>query len=87
MVIRNKVIAIIESNLEKIIESESVMDVDLVELGMDSISFIRVVVALEEEFDIEIPDELVLLNEMSTINKIVQIISDLKSGERQHAED
>lgn len=33
---------------------------DLSALGMDSIVFIRVVVALEEAFDIEIPDEYLL---------------------------
>ena len=42
---------------------------------MDSITFIRVVVALEEAFDIEIPDEKLLLTEMNTISKMTEVIS------------
>ena len=42
---------------------------------MDSIAFIHIVVALEEEFDIEIPDEYLLLTEMNTISKIAEVIS------------
>ena len=48
---------------------------DLSILGMDSIAFIHIVVALEEEFDIEIPDEYLLLTEMNTISKIAEVIS------------
>ena len=54
-------------------------DEDLVDLGMDSITFIRVVVALEEAFDIEIPDEKLLLTEMNTISKMTDVISDKRN--------
>ena len=50
---------------------------DLSLLGMDSIIFISVVIALEEEFDIEIPDEKLSLNEMNTIAKIMDVISSI----------
>ena len=42
---------------------------------MDSIVFIRVVVALEEAFDIEIPDEYLLITEMNTLSKMTDVIS------------
>ena len=49
------------------------LEEDLSLLGMDSIIFI----ALEEEFDIEIPDEKLSLNEMNTIAKIMDVISSI----------
>ena len=53
------------------------LEEDLSLLGMDSIIFISVVIALEEEFDIEIPDEKLTLNEMNTIAKIMDVISSI----------
>ena len=44
-------------------------------MGLDSIAFIRMVVALEETFNVEIPDEKLLITEMNTISKIEKIIS------------
>lgn len=46
----------------------------LPEMGMDSITFIQIVVALEEEFECEIPDEKLLITEMDTVQKIVDVL-------------
>ena len=54
------------------------LDDDLVELGVDSITFIRIVVELEELFEIEIPDEKLLITEMGTIYKIVEVVAVLR---------
>ncbi|MCI8632991.1 MAG: acyl carrier protein [Lachnospiraceae bacterium] len=43
---------------------------DLRELGMDSIAFIKIVVALEEESGKEVDDEYLLLDAMNTIEKM-----------------
>ena len=51
------------------------MDTEQTEIVMDSITFISIIVALEEEFDIEIPDEYLLLTEMNTISKMTDVIS------------
>lgn len=51
---------------------------DLCLLGMDSIAFIHIIVALEEQMDIEIPDEYLIINEMNTIQKILNVVSLLK---------
>lgn len=48
------------------------LEEDLSLLGMDSIIFISVVIALEEEFDIEIPDEKAA--EIKTVQDIVDYI-------------
>ncbi|MEJ6950343.1 acyl carrier protein [Natronospora cellulosivora (SeqCode)] len=53
---------------------------DLTLLNIDSITFIRLIVIIEDEFNIEIPDEYLILNKMNTVNKIVNIISDIKRG-------
>lgn len=49
----------------------------LPEMGMDSITFIQIVVALEEEFECEIPDEKLLITEMDTVQKIVDVLQSI----------
>lgn len=49
-------------------------DDDLLELGLDSIKFIQIIVSLEEEFECEIPDEKLLLTEMNSINKMLEVL-------------
>lgn len=71
----DKVLQIINCNMENTKLSAKQIEEDLSILGMDSIAFIHIVVALEEEFDIEIPDEYLLLTEMNTISKIAEVIS------------
>lgn len=73
--IRKKILEILNSYIEDIeITSEQYED-DLLTMGLDSIAFIRMVVALEETFNVEIPDEKLLITEMNTISKIEKIIS------------
>lgn len=73
--IRKKILEILNSYIEDIeITSEQYED-DLLTMGLDSIAFIRMVVALEETFNLEIPDEKLLITEMNTISKIEKIIS------------
>lgn len=50
-------------------------DEDLNVIGIDSISFIQIVVALEDNFEIEIPDEKLMLEEMGTFNKIIMVVA------------
>ena len=50
---------------------------NLQELGMDSITFIRIAVAIEEEFECEIPDEKLLITEMDTVQKILDVLQSI----------
>ena len=43
---------------------------DLRELGLDSVAFIKMIVALEEATEKEVDDEFLLLDSMNTIEKI-----------------
>lgn len=59
-----------------IITNEDV-DANLNDLGMDSVMFIQIIVALEEAFECEIPDEKLMIPEMNTVNKIFNVLSTL----------
>ena len=78
-----RIVAIIASIIEEIDLNSINYDIDLKEIGMDSISFIRLIVILEDEFEIEIPDDYLLFENMSTINKIVNNIK-LLISENKH---
>ena len=52
---------------------------DLQTFGMDSIMFIRIMVALEEALDIEIPDDYLLMDKMNSVDKILNALSSLKA--------
>ena len=49
-------------------------DDDLLEMGLDSIKFIQIIVSLEEAFECEIPDEKLLLTEMNSVNKMLEVL-------------
>lgn len=53
---------------------------DLAGKGMDSIEFIRLIVALEETFECEIPDEKLIFSEMNTAQKIVDVLQELSNN-------
>lgn len=69
-----EILRVVNTVLEKPL-SQDQAEAELPTLGIDSITFIRVVVALEEAFDIEIPDEYLLITEMNTLSKMTDVIS------------
>ena len=73
--ILDKVLKVLNANLENTEITFEQTEDDLSALGTDSVAFIRIIVALEEAFDIEIPDEKLLLTEMNTISKMADVIS------------
>lgn len=72
-----EVIEIFNSSIDNAPINMDVLDKDLSELGVDSLLFIKIIVAIEEEFECEIPDEKLLISEMNTVNKIIGILQDL----------
>ena len=61
--------------------------VDLIDdLGMESITFVSVVVEVEDLFGITIPDDVLLLDYFRNVNGILKIIEDIKNKERQATE-
>ena len=73
-----KVIEIINENIKKNKINESMVDIELHQLGIDSITFIKIIVSLEESFDCEIPDSKLLFSEMNTVNKIMEVLKEIE---------
>ena len=69
------------SNLIKVVfqnqgfDSDLIEDLDFIEdLGMDSMTFISMVIEIEQYFDIEVPDDCLLMEKFSNITQIITII-------------
>jgi acyl carrier protein len=50
------------------------------ELGIDSVSFIQLIVEMENEFDIEFSDDDLMISEFETIKDLVARIENLLGG-------
>lgn len=50
---------------------------DLQVLGVDSIKFIRIIIEIEDTFDVEIPDEYLLFSQLNTLEKIKNMLNTL----------
>lgn len=50
------------------------METNLKDLGIDSISFVKIVVAIETEFEIEFEDEQLDANEFTTLSALVAYV-------------
>lgn len=55
-----------------------VSDVDFRALGMDSISYIHLIVALEEKYNIEIPEDYLSLNGIGSAHEAVALVNHLR---------
>lgn len=76
-VTKEKILEIVNANIEKALISNEQTDDDLSTLGMDSITFIRIIVSLEEEYECEVPDSKLLLTEMNTVNKMYEVLTSI----------
>ena len=77
MNVKNDVIKIINETIESIGFTEEQADADLTKLGVNSISFIQIIVRIEELFGCEIPDSKLLMAEMNTLNKILEVLREI----------
>lgn len=55
------------------------LDRDLTTCGLVSLNFIKMIVELEKEFTIEFPDDKLIMSEMNSINKIVEVIRQIET--------
>ena len=78
-----EILNVINTVLEKPL-SQDQAEVELSTIGVDSIIFIRIIVALEETFEIEIPDEKLLITERNTLSKIVDVITAVLNGKYEN---
>lgn len=71
--IKTRLVRIIKDSFAEFdLDESSIQAIDLIEdLGMDSVTFITIVIQIEEEFKITIPDELLLMENFKNINLIM----------------
>ena len=72
----DNLISIINQTLKIPITKDN-FDENLQDFGMTSVSFIKLVVLLEEYFDINIPDESLIIDNFNTTKNIVNILREL----------
>lgn len=75
--IYEQITKIIEAYIEDLKFDEKQYEDKLTDLGMNSITFIQVIVEFEEKFQIEIPDEYLLFSKMETVNKMAMVVEKL----------
>lgn len=83
---REKVLGIINKNMANAVIGYDQMAENLLELGMDSMEFIKVIVELEDAYKIEFPDEKLILSEMNTVDKIVEVLLELCSEKAENGD-
>ena len=76
---QNAIVEILQGiiDLSKVDEKIDV-DTDLKSMGMDSLSFVRVVVEIENHFNIEFPEENLDIVQAGTIRKLCETIAEMK---------
>lgn len=76
--IQDRLIKVIKETLGDLVEGISTIksDDELSSFGVNSVSFIKLVVAVEEEFGFEFDDEQLDFNNFRTINGIVEYIKE-----------
>ena len=80
--IKNKLIDMIQNLFpDSGVDKDVLPYVDLIDdLGMDSITFISIVVEVEELFGITVPDDMLLMENFKDIDGIIQIIENSKNA-------
>ena len=72
--ISKKALEIIISNLNENSLNEISLDMDFNSIGLDSITFIKIIVALETEFGFEFEDEMLLITKFPTVKTMVEYV-------------
>lgn len=75
--IQKKAIDIVLSTLEEEEYNNLSPESDFLDIGVDSITFIKVIVALESEFDIEFDVEKLMITAFSTIKSMVEYVEEI----------
>lgn len=69
-----KVMKIVNRNLEGTTITLKHQEVELKKFGLNSISFVNMIIQIEDEFECVFPDSKLLVSEADTINKILNIL-------------
>ncbi len=75
---------LIKNQLTEIFENEGVFidstedeDINISNFIKDSIQFISIIVAIEEQFNIEIPSDLLILDTFNSFHHLIELINEI----------
>ncbi|WP_341282692.1 phosphopantetheine-binding protein [Paenibacillus sp. FSL H8-0537] len=68
---------ILQKNIELLTIDESVLQSDLETVGLNSISFVKLIVALENEFDVEFENEILIIDHFATLGQFKESVQKL----------
>jgi amino acid adenylation domain-containing protein len=72
--IQKRALEVFVSNVDEKISGKITIASDFSSIGLDSITFIKVVVALEGEFDFEFDDEMLLITAFPTVGSMIEYV-------------
>jgi acyl carrier protein len=72
--IQQKAFEVIIANLSEKVSDNVSLDMDFNSIGLNSITFIKTIVALECEFDFEFDDEMLLITKFPTVKSMVEYV-------------
>lgn len=72
--IQKRAFEVIVVNIREKVLGDVFMDTDFASINLDSITFIKTVVALECEFDFEFDDEMLLMDRLPTVKSMVEYV-------------
>jgi amino acid adenylation domain-containing protein len=72
--VQKKAFKVIIANLSEKVSDNVSLDMDFNSIGLDSITFIKIIVALECEFDFEFDDEMLLITKFPTVKSMVEYV-------------
>ncbi|WP_397392731.1 acyl carrier protein [Polynucleobacter sp.] len=75
-----RIIKTLRSTLPKGVRNAYIgSETDLQMLGMDSLNFLEFLLALEDEFNLKLTDDLLRLKAMSTVGDVLELVEHIKS--------
>lgn len=84
--LQQRAFSTIKTNLDEKVFSNITIDTDLSGVGIDSITFIKIIVSLEAEFDFEFDDEMLLFTAFPTLRVMIDYVeskvSEFSTGEK-----
>ncbi|GFI55346.1 hypothetical protein IMSAG013_00388 [Clostridiales bacterium] len=85
--IRKKIVDVIASNMDEIYSGELSLDMDLLNMGLDSFTFIKIVVKLESAFDFVFDDEMLINTEFPKLKMMVEYVESKIARDKGLKED
>ena len=81
-IIRDRIISVFELN-GFFLPFDSCSDIDITEYDISSLNFVSIIIGIEDEFDLEIPDERLTLDIFKSFNGLVELITVLENNKNK----